>query len=276
MFSAVSSEAYAAEATRFRAKAESGANLAYFALKQLIGLPPGQEFQLDVQELPRDTRALGDQQEYIQQALHARPEFEQLDRALEARQRLVEAAQADRYPSLFAAAIGSFAGAPGREHLDEPYIGDDFNHAKAGVVLGATWHFDLGILQGKVHKARAEHQRLLHAKDAATLTIPIEVAQSYQEVVEHLNAFQASEQAALAARKGLVVALSAFDMGVGQARDIFLALERYGKNRGDYLSSLLNYHLALAHLSYAIGEYRAQAERGHVKLCPLRRRRRGE
>jgi outer membrane protein TolC len=41
-------EAYAAEATRFRARAESGANLAYFALKQLIGLPPGQEFQLDV------------------------------------------------------------------------------------------------------------------------------------------------------------------------------------------------------------------------------------
>ena len=221
-----------------------------------------------MQELPRDTRALGDQQEYIQQALHARPEFEQLDRALEARQRLVEAAQADRYPSLFAAAIGSFAGAPGREHLDEPYIGDDFNHASLGVVLGATWHFDLGILQGKVHKARAEHQRLLHAKDAATLTIPIEVAQSYQEVVEHLNAFQASEQAALAARKGLVAALSAFDMGVGQARDIFLALERYGKNRGDYLSSLLNYHLALAHLSYAIGEYRAQAEGGTLSCAP--------
>src|SRR5215471_2702933 len=253
-------EAYAAEAPRFRAKAESGANLTYFALKQLIGLPPDQEFQLDVQELPRDTRALGDQQEYIQQALRARPEFEQLDRAMEARQSLVEAAQADHYPSLFAAAIGSFAGAPGRQHLNESYIDDDFNHARAGVVLGTKWHFDLGMLQGKVRKARAEYQRLQHTRDVATLSIPIEVAQAYQEAVEHLNAFQASEQAALAARKWLVAALSTFDMGVGQARDIFLALDRYGKNRGDYLSSLLNYHLALARLSYAIGAYRTPAE----------------
>src|SRR5262249_8225312 len=89
-----------------------------------------------------------------------------------------------------------------------------------------------------------------------------EVAQAYQEAVEHLNAFRASEQAALAARKWLVSALSTFDMGVGQAKDIFLALDRYGKNRGDYLSSLLNYHLALARLSYAIGAYRTQAEGG--------------
>ena len=253
-------EAYAAEAPRFRAKAESGANVTYFALKQLIGLPPGQEFQLDVQELPRDTRALGEQQAYIQQALHARPEFEQLDRALEARQSLVEAAQADRYPSLFAAAIGSLAGAPGRQHLNESYIDDEFNHARAGVVLGTRWHFDLGMLQGKVHKARAEYQRLLHTRDVATLSIPIEVAQAYQEAVEHLHAFRASEQAALAARKWLVAALSTFDMGVGQARDILLALDRYGKNRGDYLSSLLHYHLALARLSYAIGAYRTPAE----------------
>jgi len=132
--------------------------------------------------------------------------------------------------------------------------------AMAGVVLGTRWHFDLGLLQGKVHKARAEYQRLLHTRDVATLSIPIEVAQAYQEAVEHLNAFRASEQAALAARKWLVAALSTFDMGVGQARDIFLALDRYGKNRGDYLSSLLNYHLALARLSYAIGAYRTPAE----------------
>ena len=253
-------EVYTAEATRFRAKAESGANLTYFTLKQLLGLSPSQEFQLDVRELPSDVSTLGEQQEYIQQALRTRPEFEQLDKALASRQHLVDGAKADRYPSLFAAAMGSFAGAPGREHLNEPYIGDDFNHIRAGVVLGAKWHFDLGILQGKVHKASAEYQRLLHTKDAATLAIPIEVAKSYQEAVEYRDAFQASEHAASASRRWLVTALSNFDLGVGQAKDIFLALDRYGKHRGDYLSSLLNYHLALAHLHYAIGEYRTTSQ----------------
>jgi hypothetical protein len=35
---------------------------------------------------------------------------------------------------------------------------------------------------------------------------------------------------------------------------MFDAIDRYGKNRGDYLLALFNYHLALAKLTYAIGE----------------------
>lgn len=252
-------EAYAAEAKRFKAKAETGSNLAYMALKRTIGLPPQEEFQLDLKELPKDTRALGDQQDYIQRALQLRPEFQQIEQGLQAKRSLVEAAKADMYPSIFAAAVGSFAGAPGREHFDEPYIGDDFNHASMGVVLGAKWHFDLGILQGKVDKAEAEYQRLVHTREFATRNIPIEVAKYYQEAVENLNAFQASEKAAAASRKWIVVAFANFDMGVGQARDIFFALDRYGINQGDYLHSLLKYHLALAKLSNAIGEYRLES-----------------
>ncbi|MGQ9655792.1 MAG: TolC family protein [Thermodesulfobacteriota bacterium] len=252
-------EAYAAEAKRFKAKAETGSNLAYMTLKRIIGLPLQEEFQLDLKELPKDTRALGDQQDYIQRALQLRPEFQQIEQGLQAKRSLVEAAKADMYPSIFAAAVGSFAGAPGREHFDEPYIGDDFNHASMGVVLGAKWHFDLGILQGKVDKAEAEYQRLVHTREFATRNIPIEVAKYYQEAVENLNAFQASEKAAAASRKWIVVAFANFDMGVGQARDIFFALDRYGINQGDYLHSLLKYHLALAKLSNAIGEYRLES-----------------
>jgi outer membrane protein TolC len=253
-------EAYAAEAKRFRSKAGSGTNVTYFALKQLIGLPPHQEFVLDVKELPKDTRALGEQQDYIAQALRLRPEFEQLDKGVEARRNMVEAAKADLYPSIFATAVGSFAGAPGREDVNVPYLSDDFHKSSVGVVLGTKWHFDLGILQGKVSKAHAEYQRLRQAREAATLNIPIEVAKYYQEAVEHLQAAQASELAASASRKWIVVAFANFDIGVGTAKDIFVAIERYGKNRGDYLSSFLQYHLALAHLSHAIGEYRAQSQ----------------
>jgi outer membrane protein len=249
-------EAYGAEAQRFKAKAESGSNLAYLAMKRVVGFPPNQEFQLNIKGLPKDMRALGDQQSYMDQALRQRPEFDQIDRGLDARKSLVEAAKADMYPSIFLAGVASFAGAPNREHIDVPYMNDDFNHARAGAVLGAKWHFDLGILDAKVSKAQAEYQRLLHTRDFATRNIPIEVAKYYQEVVENKAAAEASEKAATASRKWIVVAFANFDMGVGQARDIFFAVERYGKNQGDFLASLLNYHLAMARLSYAIGEYR--------------------
>lgn len=253
-------EAYTAESKRFRARAEAGGNLAGFALKQFIGLPATEILELDTKALPKDTRALGEQQDYIEKALHTRPEFEQLDKGLEARRSLIEAAKADLYPTLFILGVGSLAAAPGREHLNEPYIADEFNRAKAGAVLGAKWHFDFGILQGKVTKAQAEYQRLVHSREIASLNIPIEVVKHYQDAVENLQAFQALEQAAVASRKGVVVTLANFDIGVGQARDIFFALERYGRNRGDYLETLLKYHLALARLRYAVGEYRSTIE----------------
>jgi len=249
-------EAYAAEAKRLKAKAESGSKLAYMALKQMIGFPPEKDFELDVKELPKDPRALGDQKDYIEMALRMRPELEQIEKGLEAKKSLVEAAKADMYPSIFLAGVASLAGAPNREHMDVAYIGDEYNHANGGVVLGAKWHFDFGIQQAKVSKAKAEYERLLHTRDYALRNIPLEVAKHYQDAIEHMQAFQASEEAASAARKWVVVAFANFDMGVGQARDIFFAVERYGKNQGDYLLSLLNYHLALARLSHAVAQYR--------------------
>ena len=253
-------EAYAAEAKRLKAKAESGSKLAYMALKQMIGFPPEKDFELDVKELPKDPRALGDQKDYIEMALRMRPELEQIEKGLEAKKSLVEAAKADMYPSIFLTGVASLAGAPNREHWDVAYIRDEYNHANGGVVLGAKWHFDFGIQQAKVSKAKAEYERLLHTRDYALRNLPLEVAKHYQDAIEHMQAFQASEEAASAARKWVVVAFANFDMGVGQARDIFFAVERYGKNQGDYLLSLLNYHLALARLSHAVAQYREKTK----------------
>jgi outer membrane protein TolC len=156
--------------------------------------------------------------------------------------------------------MGNFSRAPGRQDIDDPYIGDVYNQTRAGMVLGAKWHFDLGILQGKIRKEQAEYQRLLHTKEFAVLNIPIEVVRFYQEAEESRQAFQALEKAVSASRRWIVVAFSNFDIGLGQARDIFFAIERYGKNRGDYIDALLKYHLALARLSFAVGEYRAASE----------------
>jgi len=251
-------EAFEAEIQQFKVKAQTGAQMAYLALKKHIGYPGDKDFELDRKTLPKDTRALGSQEEYTQKAMSQRPEFEQIRRGIEARQALVEAAKADLYPSVFAAAVGSFAGAPGRERMADSYIEDEFNHAYMGAILGANWHFDLGIGQARVRKARAEHQRMLHTREYAEQNIPLEVAKYYQDVIESQASFQAYEKAAVAARKWIVSAFSNFDMGVGPAKDIFDAIDRYGKNQGEYLLSLYNYHVSLAKLSYAVGEYRSQ------------------
>lgn len=251
-------EALESQIKQFRAKAESGWQVAYMALKKAIGLPDHQEFQLDRRELPKDSNGLREIQEtYIQQAMERRPDLEQLEEGIAAKQALYLAARADLFPTFYVAAIGSLAGAPGRERLDISYFPDEFNHAYAGVVLGSHWHFDFGIGTNKMKKAKAEYERLLHTKEHAEKNIPVQVTKFYQDAVEARESYEAYEKGSVAARKWVVSAFANFDFGIGTARDLFDAIDRYGKNQGEYLLALFNYNIALANLSNAVAEYRA-------------------
>lgn len=251
-------EVLESQINQFRAKAESGAKVAYLALKKAVGLPEDRDFRLDRSELPKDTPGLEVVQEsYVMQALERRPDLEQLRAGIAAKQSLYEAAKADLYPSVFVAAIGSVAGAPGRERLDISYFPDEFNHAYAGVVLGSQWHFDFGIGSNRVKKARAEYEKLLHTKEYAERNIPVQVVKHYQDAVEAKASFEAYEKGATAARKWVVSAFADFDFGLGTARDLFDAIDRYGKNQGEYLLALYQYNIALAKLSNAVAEYRS-------------------
>ena len=152
-------DAYNAESKRFRAEAQKGERLTYVALKYMINLPPGEDFDVPEKDLHVVEEKMGDQDSYIKKALAERPEFKQLEAALEAQKFLVQGAQSDRYPSFFTAVEGSFAGAPGREKFDNPYISDDFNHAYTGIVAGLQWTFDFGILKARVDKEQAAYSQ---------------------------------------------------------------------------------------------------------------------
>jgi outer membrane protein len=247
-------EAYSAEVKSFQAKAESGAHVAYAALKRAAGIPDNTDFRLDITELPKKPVPLAAEDEYVQMALSQRPELTRVKKGADAQMKLAEAAKSDLYPSLFAAAVGSVAGAPGRQKFDNSYISDDFNHAYAGVVAGAEWHFDLGIGQGKLDKARAEHRKTLAAQDYATQNIPLEVIKYYQDALESQTGYKSYEQAAIGSRRWIISSFTNFDVGVGTAKDMFDAIDRYGKNQGEYLRSLYTYHVSLARLNYAIGQ----------------------
>ena len=246
-------DAYRADIIRGKAEAEKGAAISYFALKSLIGLPLDKDFEPAEKTLAFREEELDRPEAYIRNALAGRPEFKQLEQALAAQKSLVEASRADRYPSFFAALVGSFAGAPGRETLHNPYINDDFNHVGGTVLTGVNWHFDFGIMKARVEKERAEYERLTHTQATAQLNIPIQVVKSYQDAKQWKVATEAYQKAASASRKWIVASLTSFDMGTGTADDLLRGIERYGQNRGRYLEALFNYNMSLAQLDYAMG-----------------------
>lgn len=247
-------ESLEAEIEQFKVKADSGAQLATFALKQAVGISRGKELVLDRKELPMELTAPAPMEEYVGKAMTGRPELAQLKRGIEARRSLADAAKADLYPSVFVALIGSAAGAPDRERFSSSYWRDEFNHADIGGVLGTEWHFDLGIGRGKLARARAEHRKLEHTLEYAEQNIPVEIAKYYEDVQQARAATESYKKSTTAARRWVISAFADFDFGTGSARDLLDAIERYGKNQGEYLNSLYNYHVAMARLTYATGE----------------------
>ena len=247
-------DAFGAEVKAFAAKADSGTRTAYAALKTAIGLPEHEEFSVKETELPKNPVNLEPEEEYTQRALANRPELLEVKKGVEAKGKLTDAAKADLYPSFFATAIGSVAGAPDRQKFDNSYIPDQFNHAYAGFFAGAQWHLDFGIGKGKLDEARAEYQKMRNTQEFAEKNIPVEVVKYYQDALEANKSFTAYEQAAVGSRRWIVTAFSNFDLGIGTARDMLDAIDRYGKNQGEYLRSLYNYHVSLARLDYATGK----------------------
>jgi outer membrane protein len=246
-------DAFRSDTRRSQAQAQSGEKTAYFALKSLIQLRPGEEFDVAEEELKIREKELKGLETYTHIALSERAEFKELKEALQAQEFQVQAFQSDRYPSVFVALKGSLAGAPGRDTLDNPYIPDEFNHAYAGVVAGLKWEFDFGIKKARIDKALAEYRKLLYTKASAEMNIPIQVAKAYQEILEWKEAAKAYSQAAVASRKWLVSAFADFDMGVGTAENMLRAIEKYSHNQSNYIQALFNYNLALAELRYAVG-----------------------
>jgi len=247
-------EAFAGEVKAFAAKAESGSRTAYAALKAAVGVPEREDFTVKDVELSKDVTDLAPEEEYVQRAMANRPELLEVKKGSEAKAKLADAAKADLYPSIFAVVLGSAAGAPDRAKFDNSYIMDQFNHTYVGIYAGAAWHTDFGIGTGKLDKARAEYQKMLNTQEFAQKNIPVEVIKYYQDALEAQKSFVAYEEAALGSRRWILTAFSNFDLGIGTARDMFDAIDRYGKNQGDYLKSLYDYRVSLARLDYATGQ----------------------
>ncbi len=248
-------QAFRGEMEENRARLKAARNKSYLALKTLAGLPRERDFVVKDRELPGVEMESQDELFYVQAALRQRPELHQLEKGVEAKRRLWEAAESDLYPDIFAAVHGAVARAPGRDRFDDPYINDGFNEEYVGVVLGAKWHFDLGVTSGERDRAKSEYLALQQQKQDAYEKIALQTAAGYQDLLKAADSVKAFETSTRAARKWLVTAMSGFDMGIDPVSEVIEALEQYGRSRGGYLLNLYEFHATRTELWYTTGLY---------------------
>ena len=247
-------DAYAGAINKLMEEALKGERLALAALKARLNLGANIEVEVATERLAMEQHPEKDIEALIEQARQQRPEYRQLKEGLAARAALVDAAKANYYPDLFLAGVISWAYADKRDRIDNPYISDRFQHAYGGIALGARWHLDFGITGAKVAAEQAQLNRLQSTGSYADAYIPLQIRKAWLEMKESEKVVTITRHAFNSAKKWGAAAMANFDFGIGNPRDVFEAVEVYGKMKADHYQAIYNYKLARANLDYAIGE----------------------
>ncbi len=225
-----------------------------FALKRELGLNRNTDFDIKTESLKPDSVDLKDLEEYISMVFKNRPEWKQIEAGIDARRALLQTKESDLYPTFFLGGGIYYAVAPNRTDQKNPFVRDDYNYFDAGLALGMRWLLDFSATSARIRSARAELNMSLEQKKTAALGFPVEVGKAYREVIENKAKIDISQDGRKAARSLLVLCLTNFDFGIGEAKDLFEALFIYTKSVSSYLKAVRSYNLSLARLSLVVGK----------------------
>lgn len=247
-------DAYSGAINKYMEEALKGEKLALAALKARLGLADNVDITVSSERLEMPDTQQPVLADAIERARLQRPEFKQLAEGMTARTALVEAAKANYYPDIFLAGMFSWAYADDRDRIKNPYITDSFQHTYGGVALGLKWKLDFGITGSKVSGEQAQLNRLASTKLYADNYIPLQVKKAWLDMQEAYKNVGITLKAYQSAKKWGAAALANFDFGIGNARDVFNAVEVYGKMKAAHYQAIYDYIMAKANLDYAIGE----------------------
>lgn len=228
--------------------------IAMAGLKVLTGIESDiiqlEESRLNLVPLPdRDLEA------WTQLALENRPEFKQVEAGLAARRALVEAKRSESKPIVFAGVAGTFAYAPGRDTLDNPYVFDNFNHAAVSPVLGMRWQWEQGAQPARVAQAQAELDALIQKASFARNGIPFQVQEQYVMMHSKFKSAQAMRKSAKSARRWMIAAYADFEAGLEEANKILTAMQVYVLAYAEYLKVVNDYNNHVSKLQSVSGVY---------------------
>jgi outer membrane protein TolC len=230
-----------------------GKALAITALQTLMFIPPTTALEPVESSLSPDERNVDPLETYLADAHRLRPEFAQAREGVKAYEALVHAAKADYYPVFFVGVVGSLADATNRDRFTNPFVFDSLKDDVASPVVGFKWHYDLGVTAGKVDEVEAQLGQVQQKSALADQGIPYQVRQAYLEMEQHRANIEATNDGYRNGRKWLVAALSNFDLGVGEGKDVADAALAYAKLRASYFQSVYDYNFTLAKLDHVTG-----------------------
>lgn len=233
---------------------DAAAGLSRSALARTIGLPDDSAFDIADRKLLPVAAPLAPLETYLAEGRERRPEWQQLVAGVAAQSAKVNLETANYYPSLFLVSGFQFARAPNRTEQTNPFASDEFNYLRPVGVLGLRWDLNIYTTRAKVAQERAALAHLQAQEREAASGLLLEIRRAYSDVLQQRDTIQALEQGRKAGRGLLVLTVANFDLGLGDADEIFHGLGAYTEASSDYFRAVHDHNVALGALSKAVGQ----------------------
>jgi outer membrane protein TolC len=191
---------------------------------------------------------------YLAEGPARRPETRQLATGIAAQSARLDMEEASYYPMVFFTAGFGYALANNRTDQKNPFAYDDFNYIRPVGIVGIHWDLNFFMTSAKVDEARADLERLQAQRRDAASGLSLEIRRAYVEVTQARDTIKATEEGRKAGRGLLVLTVSNFDLGIGEAEELFKGLGAYTEASTDYFRAVYDYNVALAALSKAVGK----------------------
>lgn len=222
-------------------------------LRITLGLSENTDYDIETEYLDPLATNLDSLLIYTATAIQNRPELAQLRAGIGARRALIGVSKSDYYPQFFLAGQIKYNFAKDRFDPKGQFIYNPTNFFRPGIVVGFSWNLNFVQTRDKLRLAQAEYTKLSQNEELLVSGIKLEVKKAYLEVTQAGTNLRGSRKALRASDNWLRSESMAWDIGVGEVKELIDAFKASGTMQAAHLENIFKYNVALAELSKATG-----------------------
>lgn len=245
---------FISETQRREADAQRGLGIAEYSLKMLMGLGSEQKINIVDGQLPKPTLNLKSSEHYLARAKVARPDIQQLEKAVLAQKHLTLSKKAEFFPNIFIAGQWELSDAPGRATFSNPYINDGFNRNIFGASFGVRQNLSFHNIAAQYKEEKIKLKLAQSQANLALQAIELDIRDKYLNLKAKREAYDSSTKALKSARSWVLSSTLNFGAGLMDARELLESFVGYASVKANFYEVLYNYHKAYFALRRAIGE----------------------
>ena len=186
---------------------------------------------------------------YIALGVRNRPELDQAEAGIEARQALVDVAESDYYPKLgFQATYGYSFTLPARPRQENAFIGDAYRGNRTRTGFGLQMNLNFAQTKARVEQAQAQLNEVRYQEDGAQQLIRFEIEDAYRKVIITQTNVASRDEDVTITGEWLRTEQLNFDLGFGSTENLVDAVRANLEAEARYYEAVQRFNVAVLRL----------------------------